>query len=266
MNLELDENIIIYEISKFEKSVYLAIKDRKNYDKIIQNEGRYKVCEIAAQIGHLELLKYAHETKACFLGLKSSELAALHGNLDCLDYCIPNTGFTSNLCVQAAKGGHVDCLVYLNNKHALDALQSAAFAAFYGKLECLRYVMESGFEFKAFDTYSFQCIAAMNDRLDCLKYLFDKYQTYPNIQNCPSHYFINMIHIYAAFAGSLDCCRYIASKCEKISYLEAIFATNGDIHHCIYDPHGTGMDTLNINEKGRLDCKKHFQSMMTYSI
>ena len=76
--------------------------------------GRRDLCE-AAQYGHLECLKYAHEN-GCPWHEKTCAGAAFNGEFECLKYahengCPWNTRFKI-FVLDAALYGHIECLKY----------------------------------------------------------------------------------------------------------------------------------------------------------
>jgi hypothetical protein len=68
------------------------------------------------------------------------------------------------------------------------------YAAFYGHLECLKYLHQNNYPW---DEWTFGSAAA-NGHLDCLKYLHEN--------NCPWNEYLCS---YAAFNGHLDCLKYL---------------------------------------------------------
>jgi hypothetical protein len=123
----------------------------------------------AAENGHLDCLRYAHEN-GCEWNERTTSFAAENGHLDCLRYAYEN-GCKWNVFTTsgAAENGHLDCLKYaFENGCKLDA-DTTYFAAENGHLDCLRYAHENGCEWHK-DTIYF---AADNGHLECLRYAIE---------------------------------------------------------------------------------------------
>jgi hypothetical protein len=105
----------------------------------------YNYCTtFAAQNGHLDCLRYAHEV-GCEWNIHTTEQAAEYGHLHCLQYAHENgcewNGWT---IAQAAKNGHLDCLRYAHENGCEWHINTARDAAEFGHLDCLRYAIENG--------------------------------------------------------------------------------------------------------------------------
>ena len=98
-------------------------------------------CANAAENGHLECLKYAHE-HGCPWNEETCSFAAMHGHLECLKYArergCPWDVWT---CRDAAWKGHLECLKYAREHRCpwdKDECIDAALA--YGNTACLTYM------------------------------------------------------------------------------------------------------------------------------
>jgi len=90
----------------------------KNYIKyfneiyIIFNTKNDNLCNEAAYIGNLNLLKAAHNNGFPW-DEDTCSAAAMNGNLDCLKYLHENgCPWDEDTCSAAAENGHLDCLMY----------------------------------------------------------------------------------------------------------------------------------------------------------
>ena len=135
-------------------------------------------CEQVARTNKLEFLKWAREVKKCEWDEWTINKAAYKGNLEMLKYCFSN-GCPCDVeesCVQAAIGGHLDCLRFLVDKvkPSRDTEGKAAIqASGYGRINILKYLVE---ERKISDEVKPLCVAtaAGYGYLDCLKYLIEE--------------------------------------------------------------------------------------------
>ena len=141
-------------------------------------------CERVAETNKLELLKWAREEKKCEWDYRTITMAAKHGNLEMVKYCVANKcpidGFEvpnylreelkdGLVCAQAAGNGHLEVLKYLREEgKAPWDWQTATWAARNGHLHILEYLVE-----RKFDEYNESACeyAAKYGQLDCLKYL-----------------------------------------------------------------------------------------------
>jgi len=137
-----------------------------------------RFCAGVAATNKLELLKWAREVKDCEWGEWTIKMAASKGNLEILKYCFSNgcACDEEESCIQAAIGGHLDCLRFLFDKvqPSRDTEGKAARQATCGgHVDILKYFVE---ERKISDVAKYECVgsAAMNGELDCLKYLVEE--------------------------------------------------------------------------------------------
>ena len=104
-------------------------------------------CAEVALSNKLELLKWAREVKKCEWDERTIGVAVHVGNLEMLKYCFANDCpcDESESCVQAAAGGHLDCLRFLLDKlkPSREVERDATIqAAAYGQLDILKYCIE----------------------------------------------------------------------------------------------------------------------------
>ena len=135
-------------------------------------------CVQVAGTNKLELLEWAREVKHCEWNAMTIAAAALKGNLEMLKYCFSN-GCPCDVeesCVQAALGGHLDCLRFLFDKvkpSRKTEKEAAIQATCGGHLDILKYFVE---ERKISDAVKLDCVlsTAKYGQLDCLKYLVEE--------------------------------------------------------------------------------------------
>ena len=135
-------------------------------------------CWHVACTNKLEFLKWAREVKQCQWNAMTIAAAALRGNLEMLRYCFSNgcPCDEEESCVQAALGGHLDCLRFLFDKvkpSRKTEEEPAIQAAFGDHLDILKYLVE---ERKISEEVKSDCVtnAAAYGGLDCLKYLVEE--------------------------------------------------------------------------------------------
>jgi len=135
-------------------------------------------CSEVARTNKLEFLKWVREEKKCEWDKKTTVTAAYNGNLEMLKYCFANgcPYEETQLCVQAAGRGHVDCLRFLFDtmKPSRETEKiAAAEAAFEGQLDILKYLVK---ERKISDEVKVICMeqSAEGGHLDCLNYLVEE--------------------------------------------------------------------------------------------
>ena len=99
----------------------------------------------------------------------SCQVALESGALECLIYAYENScPMRGSIYESAIKGGHVDCLEYLDAKfpHTDIYFYGCRYAVIYGQLECLKYAHRRGY---AWSEITCQ-LAARHGHLSCLKY------------------------------------------------------------------------------------------------
>jgi hypothetical protein len=109
--------------------------------------------------------------KDCHIGEEETTLdsfnAMRNGHLNCLIY-LQEKGtirWHSLDCVVAVMGGHLNCLQYAHEHGCPWNKEVCKTAAEYGHLDCLKYLHENGCPWD-----ERTCTAAMEGHLDCLKY------------------------------------------------------------------------------------------------
>ena len=118
-------------------------------------------CWQVSTTSKLELLKWAREVKQCEWDERTIVEAACFGNLEILKYCFSNgcPCDEEKSCKQAAARGHLDCVATATRFGKLDCLKYlveearvpldncryVAFARYYEQPECENYLLEKGF-------------------------------------------------------------------------------------------------------------------------
>ncbi len=155
-----------------------------------------KTCSRAANAGHLECLKYAHEN-GCSWGENEynvCNVAANAGHLECLKYAHENgCPWDEDTCWSAAVGGHILCLKYAHEQGCPWDGWTCSYAAKSGHLECLKYAHEQGCPWDGWTWY----YAAVDGHLECLKYAHE--------QGCP---WDDWTCSHAAEGGHILCLEY----------------------------------------------------------
>jgi len=135
-------------------------------------------CAGVANTNKLELLKWAREVKHCEWDEWPINTAADKGNLEMLKYCFSNDCPYDEeaSCIQAAAGGHLDCLRFLFDQvePSRETEKKAAHqAAYHGHMDILKYFVE---ERKIPEIVKVSCVtnAAAYGGLESLKYLVEE--------------------------------------------------------------------------------------------
>lgn len=169
---------------------------------------RYKVMDIAAQNGYLNLLKYAYENQfPCSKNTTSK--AAKYGHLESLKFLIENgCPFDKEvICLDAIENNHLDCLKYLCENGCEFPVSIYYTAIKNGSFHCLKYAVESGSP-----NHPYACsIASSFGRLDFLEYLHKK-NFLLDEDSC----------IEAASNGHLDCLKYSIENISSTLNIEDI--------------------------------------------
>jgi hypothetical protein len=114
----------------------------------VANECQYYefACASAAKFGHLDCLKYLHETVKAPWDSYTASGAAENGHLHILEYLVERkyNKYVESACQYAAKFGHLDCLKYLHKtaRAPLDYL-AVREAHKNNQTECLRYLLDN---------------------------------------------------------------------------------------------------------------------------
>ena len=153
---------------------------------------------------------------------KNAKDAAKNGHLECLVYAHQNGGeWDYRTCELAAANGHLDCLRYAHeNRYRWDYL-TCELAAKNGHLECLAYAHEN---WCMWDKWTCEAAAA-NGQLECLKYAHEN--------GCP---WDRRTCSYADQNGHLECLAYLHENgCPCI-------------HTCKVQIYSTELDATTDNE------------------
>mgnify|MGYP000303398411 CR=1 FL=1 len=124
----------------------------------------------AAEHGQLKCLQYLHSAQRYSL-IGCASVAAASGSLDCLKYVVDwykmyNFQPREQVCIAAAKKGHLHCLEYLREQGYLWDYNVGIAAAAAGSLPGLQYYHANGGE----RHYMVCHAAALNGHLSCLQY------------------------------------------------------------------------------------------------
>ena len=220
------------------------------YDEQQINPWSIDICAIAARLGNLDCLQYAHEN-GCEWNHYTCSAAAGRRHMHCLQYAHENgCEWGPGTCLSAASSGNLDCLKYAHENgcewsciscasaRSLDILQylhengcpwncgTTFGAASRGNLDCLKYAHENGCAWHP-DTCDG---AASAGHLDCLKYAHEN--------GCPWN---NFVCIDAALSGNLDCLRYaIENGCACNCTACCAAARSGNVDCLINNVHDNG--------------------------
>ena len=188
------------ELFKTEKDLYqLAFKNGSiKFLKCLKQNGitlpkNIAYCNTAAENGHLECLKFAHQN-GCFWDKDTCKAAAGGGHLECLQYAHQNgCPWNQATCYYAAYGGHLECLQYAHQNGCQLNELVCEYAAENGHLKCLQYARQNGcpWDLETCDK------AAYEGHLDCLQYAHQN--------GCP---WDKCTLINCAFGGNLECLKY----------------------------------------------------------
>ena len=108
------------------------------------NPWSFGIFEAAAEGGHVECLKYAHE-QGCPWNQNTCRNAALGGHLECLKYAHEQGCPWDQYTVSgASEDGHLECLKYAHEQGCPWDQGTCNYAAAGGHLECLKYAHEQG--------------------------------------------------------------------------------------------------------------------------
>ena len=126
---------------------------------LFADDFKSSICNIAAYVGDIKLLKLLYEKG---YGDYSDKSEVVFGHLE------------NSICKIAAENGHLDCLKYLHEtSHPWDK-KTCEYAAENGHLDCLKYAHENGCEWNWVGRHGLLCLnAKRNGHLDCVKYAED---------------------------------------------------------------------------------------------
>ena len=154
------------------------------------------LCSLAAENGHLEILKWAQKN-GCPFDLLEFSTAAKNGHLEILIWAY-ETGYwcCSNIDCYAAENGHLVILKWRHKIGRLNIGNSYLYAAKNGHIEILKWMHENAYSSRLpwdwhLGTYASMCFDVIkNGQIDILKWLQqNKYNVY-------HHYFCNIAAEY----------------------------------------------------------------------
>jgi hypothetical protein len=171
------------------------------YERVVGllGEEANSVCENAARVGSVRLLKWTRENNLAW-SEDTCTYAAMNGRLPALQYLHENgCPWDSSTCMNAAAHGQLPALQYLHENGCPWDWETCSFAAYDGHLFVLQYLHENGCPWDE-NTYS---SAAAKGHLPALKYLHEN--------GCPwDEYTCD----YAADNKHWDCVQYLVdNKC-----------------------------------------------------
>ena len=157
-----------------------------------------KMCEKAAEGGHMEILQWLHGV-GCPSDVSTSTAAARHGNMQCLQWIVARSssilhGFGARIMIAAAEGGHLDILKWLRGKGCRWNREIVAIAARNGHIDCLKWAHENGGQWYRYYICAF---AAEGGSLDALQWAREN--------GCP---WDNNTCSNAAKNGHIDCLKW----------------------------------------------------------
>ena len=110
-----------------------------NQCECFNNEDKSFICLNAADAGHLECLRYAHEAGYPW-DERTTGAAAWNGHLECLRYAHEQgCPWNEDVLGNAATCGHLKCLKYLHENGCPGDGLAFCGAAYYGHYECIEY-------------------------------------------------------------------------------------------------------------------------------
>jgi len=168
-----------------------------------------RTCFIAAEFGHLQIIKYAEERGFPLNECHCME-AVMSGQLECLKYLINYVCFClsdevhhcnirEDICDLAAKNDHIHILQYLHFEKGFEWDEYVmTSAAGHGHIDCLRFLHENNCSWD-----EFTCVGAIEGGyVDCLQYAIENGCPYRDAELCAM----------AAEFGSSSCLQYLYKK------------------------------------------------------
>lgn len=173
----------------------------------------HRACEAAVLKGHVEILKYLIDSKYPWRDDLLAE-AAGYGQLECLQLLHKYRQQTERgrvihppVCLEAARNGHLDCLMFAHEVHYFWGENVCAEAAANGHLDCLIYLREHGCPWSE----DVMQRAAYYGHLHCLVWAHE--------HGCLTYrHHCGILH--AARGGHLDCMQYAAEISEGIVHIQ----------------------------------------------
>jgi hypothetical protein len=152
---------------------------------------------MAANRGHLECLRYAHE-HGCPWDIETTWIAAKRRHLECLRYAHEHgCPWDEEICWMAALDGNLECLKYAHEHGCPWDKETCRWAASSGHLECLKYAHEHGCPWDEETCRS----AATYGHLECLQYAHSKGCPW-NVETCTGY--LDKIQEYIQFAWVVE--------------------------------------------------------------
>jgi hypothetical protein len=153
--IKLSKKSWIYELSSISQlelawANYEWGSKGKYSDGTEYTKNQENFCRRVALTNDLALLRWVREAKECAWDWRTSDIAAILGNLEMLKYCVENgCEVDDSTCATAAEYGHLDCLKYLREKNVDWGERVCEFAHEKNHIDCLAYAIKNkapGFE------------------------------------------------------------------------------------------------------------------------
>jgi len=117
--------------------------DNYDWDEDEDDGSQKYFCSEVAQMNKLEYLVWAREVKNCDWDRRTICMAAIHGNLSMVKYCVENgCPMYANTCWNAAAKGHLDVLKYLHENDCPWNSHACYYAHLYNRIDCLNYLIQ----------------------------------------------------------------------------------------------------------------------------
>jgi len=199
--------------------------------------------ELVVNGGYLDCLVYLHNI-GCPVGVKCLGAAAENGFIGILEYLHENNFWNNGVINYAAKGGHMDCLVFCHKMGATINITTMNKAARSGNLECLKYLHDNGCLWNSMTSRN----ASESGSLEILKYLHEN--------GCP---WDEWTCSYASMRGHLDCLKYAHENGCPWNENTCSGAAMGGFIDCLKYAHENGCPWINTTctsaaSNGHLDC------------
>ena len=186
-------------------------------------------CKRSAKRGHLECLRYAHESGCLWDG---------------------------DICIGASRNGHLECLRYAHEHGCPWDENTCSVASLNGRMECLRYAHEHGCPWDGTTCY----YASMADQLDCLRYAHERgcpwdertcegasrkghlrCLVYAHEHDCPWN---DGTCASASHNGKLECLRYALENGCPVPNFTEIIVSGAVVPYLYHRGLGVGLRTL----------------------
>ena len=192
------EETLEFEEDPLENALEIAAENgHLHILKYFRHSWNTNVFRRAAEAGNLHIVKYLHK-KGCPWDHKVTAGAANAGHLQCLKYLHNNGCPLDDWATSwAIKGGQLECLKYLHQNGCPLDKKAIEVASMYGQLDCLQYLHQNGYVIKE---KAIQ-YAAEGGHLDCLIYLCENLP----VTEIDTYWIDNLV----ANNRSLRCLQYI---------------------------------------------------------